>query len=119
MDHSHVTFQYKDYRHIGKVKLLKLSKNEFIRRFSLHILPAGFTRIRHYGILSARLKPTLFPAWQKSEKKSWDTFWVERQLDVFLCPYCKNGRLLIIGEVPKRGPPGKAYIITKNYYSTT
>jgi Putative transposase len=46
-----VTFTYRDYRHGSPRKDLTLSVLEFIRRFSLHILPSGMLRIRHYGIL--------------------------------------------------------------------
>src|SRR5258705_9016651 len=46
-----VTFTYRDYRHGSQRKELPLSALEFIRRFSLHILPPGLVRIRHYGIL--------------------------------------------------------------------
>ena len=46
-----VSFAYRDYRHGSQRKELSLSALEFIRRFSLHILPPGLVRIRHYGIL--------------------------------------------------------------------
>jgi len=49
--HQSVTFTYRDYRHGSQLKELTLSALEFIRRFSLHILPPGLVRIRHYGIL--------------------------------------------------------------------
>src|SRR6202790_1350316 len=49
--HQSVTFTYRDYRHGSQRKDLTLSALEFIRRFSLHILPPGLVRIRHYGIL--------------------------------------------------------------------
>jgi hypothetical protein len=49
--HQSVTFTYRDYRHGSQRKELNLSALEFIRRFSLHILPPGLVRIRHYGIL--------------------------------------------------------------------
>jgi Putative transposase len=49
--HQTVTFTYRDYRHGSQRKDLTLSVLEFIRRFSLHILPPGLVRIRHYGIL--------------------------------------------------------------------
>jgi hypothetical protein len=49
--HQSVTFTYRDYRHGSQLKELTLSALEFIRRFSLHILPSGLVRIRHYGIL--------------------------------------------------------------------
>jgi hypothetical protein len=46
-----VTFRWKDYRHHNKPKLMTLAVEEFIRRFLLHVLPNGFQRIRHYGLL--------------------------------------------------------------------
>ncbi|MEM6397553.1 MAG: IS91 family transposase [Bacteroidota bacterium] len=52
MDEQNVTFQYKDYRQNGKRKLMTLNGLEFLRRFCQHILPSGFVRIRHYGILA-------------------------------------------------------------------
>lgn len=48
-----VTFSLKDYKKGGERTTQTLSTKEFIRRFSMHILPRGFTRIRHYGILSS------------------------------------------------------------------
>jgi len=56
-DHA-VRFRWKDYRTAEpatgavKIKTMALSPNEFIRRFLLHVLPAGFHRIRHYGFLA-------------------------------------------------------------------
>src|SRR6202158_2676804 len=49
--HQTVTFTYRDYRHGSQLKELTLCALEFIRRFSLHILPPGLVRIRHYGFL--------------------------------------------------------------------
>jgi hypothetical protein len=49
-----VKFAYKDYKTGGTIKQMELNAKEFIRRFALHILPHGFGRIRHYGILSSR-----------------------------------------------------------------
>jgi Zn finger protein HypA/HybF involved in hydrogenase expression len=53
-DERGVTFRYKDYRSKGKTryKAMTLSAAEFIRRFLLHVLPSGFHRIRHYGLLA-------------------------------------------------------------------
>jgi hypothetical protein len=48
---SNRRFTYRDYRHSSQRKELTLSALEFIRRFSLHILPPGLVRIRHYGVL--------------------------------------------------------------------
>ena len=49
-----VRFRYKDYAHGNRKRVMSLSASEFVRRFLLHVLPAGFVRIRHYGILSNR-----------------------------------------------------------------
>ena len=54
LEHGRVTFRYKDYADERKEKLLTLSAEEFLRRFLQHVLPKGFTKIRHYGLLSNR-----------------------------------------------------------------
>ena len=53
-DQNGVTFSYKDYRADGRAryKVMTLAPNEFIRRFLIHVLPKGFHRIRHYGLLA-------------------------------------------------------------------
>ena len=53
-DESGVTFRYKDYRRDGadRQRVMTLAPHEFIRRFLLHVLPRGFHRIRHYGLLA-------------------------------------------------------------------
>src|ERR1700737_3835079 len=49
-----ITFKYKDYRIQGpeRYKHMTLATDEFIRRFLMHVLPAGFHRIRNYGLLA-------------------------------------------------------------------
>ena len=54
-----VTFRWRDYRDGHRSKLMTLDAAEFLRRFLLHVLPPGFTRIRHYGLLSPRNKARL------------------------------------------------------------
>jgi len=53
-----VCFEYKDYADGNKIKVMKLSSDEFMRRFEMHILPKRFVRIRHYGFLTNRGKVT-------------------------------------------------------------
>lgn len=53
-DNGRVAFRYKDYQHHNRQRVMHLSAVEFIRRFLLHILPKGFVRIRHYGLLANR-----------------------------------------------------------------
>jgi hypothetical protein len=54
LDERRVTFQFKDYRAKGRCryKPMTLPVAEFMRRFLLHVLPCGFHRIRHYGLLA-------------------------------------------------------------------
>ena len=60
LDERGVTFRWKDYRDTGKTrhKTMTLATDEFIRRFLLHVLPGGFHRIRHYGLLASSARRT-------------------------------------------------------------
>jgi hypothetical protein len=53
-DRQTVTFNYKDYRRKGRerYKTMQLTAHEFLRRFLIHVLPAGFHRIRHFGLFA-------------------------------------------------------------------
>ena len=55
LDETGVTFRYKDYRRSGadRQRTMTLAADEFIRRFLLHVLPKGFHRIRHYGLIAS------------------------------------------------------------------
>jgi len=54
LEEGRVTFRYKDYADAHQEKRLTLSAEEFLRRFVQHVLPRGFMKIRHYGLLSSR-----------------------------------------------------------------
>jgi ribosomal protein L37AE/L43A len=49
-----VTFRWKDYAHGGRLGTMTLESVEFVRRFLMHVLPSGFVRVRHYGLLANR-----------------------------------------------------------------
>ena len=53
-DEGRVTFRYKDYADAGTDKVLTLPAVEFLRRFLQHVLPKGFVKVRHYGLLANR-----------------------------------------------------------------
>jgi hypothetical protein len=55
-DGERVAFRWKDYAHGGKKGAMTLDAREFLRRFFLHVLPLGFVRIRHYGLLANRFR---------------------------------------------------------------
>ncbi len=86
-----VTFEYKDYKDEGKIKLMTISAEEFIRRFLLHVLPNRFTKIRHYGILSNRNKSSIIKLCRiliGTLVNSDFTISVKRKIKEFICPCC-------------------------------
>ena len=105
IDDQEVVFSYKDYRQGGKQKSMRLTAQEFVKRFMLHILPHGFTRIRHYGILSSQWRSRLFKV-NIQALPTWQNLWQTMGLNVARCPACKTGNLVWIKEIrPARGPP--------------
>jgi hypothetical protein len=112
LDEGQVSFRYKDYAHGDRKRTMRLSAVEFVRRFLLHVLPAGFVRIRHYGLLCNRhrheklelcrslLGPRLAaePEWLETETlESLATISPTR-----VCPVCGAGRMIVIEELPPR-----------------
>ena len=116
-DHA-VTFRYKDYRDESKNKVMSLTAQEFIRRFSLHILPKGFPRIRHYGILSSKRKQKILPMiheqlnslYQKADKKDWKQISSDLGYNPDCCPVCKKQTMVTILCFDRRGPPDRTFI---------
>jgi len=123
MDDQGVCFRWKDYRadkggHAGRTryKTMTLAPQEFMRRFLLHVLPGGFHRIRHYGLLAngsrradlARVREALKVEVKPPSVDAEATPSAMQQAPVFVCHHC--GRALLVvqtilrGEVI-RGPP--------------
>jgi len=112
-----VKFRYKDYSDHNKVKVMTLSAGEFIRRFEQHILPRGFVKMRHYGILgnSGRkkrindiLRTMRLPLHSPTVKIPYQLRMLEKYgVDVNLCPKCSQGRMVLIEKVfpGNRGSP--------------
>jgi ssDNA-binding Zn-finger/Zn-ribbon topoisomerase 1 len=123
LDDNKVTFKWKDYRTEGRerYKVMTLAINEFIRRFLIHVLPAGFHRIRYYGLLAsasradniARARQLLaVPILPIDAIKAASTDANEPQTPQHSCPCC-GGRMIIIetferGCSPKYRPPPPA-----------
>jgi hypothetical protein len=103
-----VDFLYRDRQDGDRVKAMTLDASEFIRRFLLHVLPDGFVKIRHYGILSnrnRRSKLTLCKRLlrvdcrqEKREKRAepWQDLLTRiTGLDPRVCPYCGEGKMVL------------------------
>ena len=108
-----VSFSYKDYRQGGIQKVMALDACEFLRRFCLHILPPGFVKIRHYGILASRAKPKLKMQQMKMgisivprPKMDWKQVAREAMgFDPDACPCCLTGRMHTIRYFDAHAPP--------------
>ena len=108
-ENQKVRFFYKDYRHGGDKKEMELDDTEFIRRFALHILPAGFVRIRHYGILSSTAKRKAIPC-IRAQFPEMETGFIDlrkiKSFDSRICPCCGKPTMVTTQTVPPvRGPP--------------
>jgi hypothetical protein len=124
IQHGRVTFRVRDSADANKQKLMKLDEREFIRRFLLHVLPKGFVRIRHYGLLAnrnrrekiARCRDLLAapkpeePASQTRREKLLEL----TGFDIGQCPACREGRMGVVEHIdPHRrllGHPGRVEI---------
>ena len=117
-----VSFRWKDYRQYSRQKVMRLDAQEFIRRFLLHVLPSGFQRIRHYGLLAncqravklARCRELLAAPAPATKPADTPVDYRDRyeQLtgkSLRDCPKCGRGHMVCIetfqpGTLP-RGPP--------------
>jgi hypothetical protein len=122
LDETGVSFRYKDYRRDGadRQRTMTLSPDEFIRRFLLHVLPKGFHRIRHYGLLAsvgrkanvARARELLVAPAPAEVKET------EPPPDLRPpCPYC-GGRMVII-EIFQRAASARAPPSSPPFTGTT
>jgi putative transposase/transposase-like zinc-binding protein len=100
-----VTFAYKDYRQGGREKELTLSGEEFARRFVQHVLPRGFVRVRHYGLLANRGREAklavcrrllLVRAVAVSDE-------AKPALEPRCCMVCAEGWMVLVGLLPREG----------------
>lgn len=118
LDQRGVTFRWKDYRAKGNTqqKTMTLSAEEFMRRFLMHVLPSGFHRIRHYGLLAnaqrkqnlARVRALLHVVPIPDPQSDAHNAKVAATEPTFICPRC--GSLMKIVQtlmriIPIRAPP--------------
>ena len=105
-----VTFSYRDRKNENRKKTMTLDAHEFIRRFLLHVIPKGFVRVRHSGVLANRSKGLLSkcrqlldlnPAVPKLAQKSVHELMLELTgIDITRCPLCQKGTLVLLAALP-------------------
>ena len=118
LDERGVTFKWKDYRNKGTTrhKTMTLSTGEFMRRFLLHVLPSGFHRIRHYGLIAngghrdnlARARELLHVVPVADVEANGPDAEGCAVQPTFVCPHCGAAMLIIetlARAQPIRGPP--------------
>jgi hypothetical protein len=118
MDERGITFRWKDYRAKGRTrrKTMTLDAEEFMRRFLLHVLPGGFHRIRHYGLLAngnrkgdlARVRELLLQPPRQVMQTSADDSPPQRERPGFVCRHCGGPMIIleiIVGGQSIRAPP--------------
>lgn len=114
-----LTFLAKDYRDGAIQKAVTLEGVEFLRRFTLHILPQRFVKIRRFGIYNPTLirnlklkfvnevKPDLQKLIQANKEPETRHQRIERLTGInpCLCPICKTGRMVVVRELPRIRSP--------------
>lgn len=119
LEDGEVRFRWKDYRDGSRCKTMALAAEEFIRRFLLHVLPAGFQRIRYYGFLANRYRAQKLalcrqllqmpPPEQPDEDKTDYRDQYEELTGVSLktCPECHRGHMVVVEVLQRdaRRPP--------------
>jgi putative transposase/transposase-like zinc-binding protein len=106
-----VRFRWKDYADHNRLKVLTLDADEFLRRFLLHVVPSGFMRIRHFGLLANRTRRSTLtrcrallghPPIEDAPAESVAVLMHRLTgIDLSRCPLCGEGRMQIT-EIVRR-----------------
>jgi hypothetical protein len=110
MEDGQVTFRYKDYADEHQSKTLTLTVDEFLRRYVRHVLPRGFVKMRHYGLLANRCREErltqcrslLLVASLKALLQSLSAAAAVQPARAPTCPQCESGRIAV-RELPREG----------------
>jgi len=104
LEDGRVYFKVRDKKNPGESKVISLTVAEFMRRFLMHVLPRGYVRIRHFGILGNRFKKVkidlirraqgIFCRVLKLEKSLKDIIEEAIGVDIDSCPDCEAGLLI-------------------------
>jgi hypothetical protein len=126
IENGNITFITKDYRDKACKKPVTLDGAEFLRRFSLHILPRRFVKIRRFGIYNHTTKRNLDLQFTLPQKADIDAMIKEKAppettlqrferltgINPCLCPVCKTGRMVAIKEIPRIRSPATTGVET-------
>ncbi len=103
LENGQVHFRWRDSRHSNRSSVMMLDAIEFIRRFLLHVLPAGFVKIRHFGLLANRNRRNALALCRLrlcASAVDSSTLLTEQQKSAISrsCPQCKCGTLHVVAR---------------------
>ena len=111
LEQGRVAFRYRDYADGRQQKVMRLDVDEFIRRFLLHVLPKGFVRIRHYGLLANRSRRDKIACCRALlsvpepqaplEETVFEKLLRLTGVDIHRCPSCHEGRMVVVAEIDR------------------
>jgi hypothetical protein len=114
-----IRFRYKDYERGGKWRRMTLSPDEFLRRFSQHILPRGFVRIRAFGFLAGSGREEQLACCRKLLSATTDSQEMGEVANSAIepdepprCPHCQKGLLVLVED---RSRPRVPELVARTY----
>ena len=114
-----VRFRYKDYRDSAKSKVMALSGTEFLRRFTMYILPARYRKVRHFGFLANASKKKSLTIARVALRQNHKTLLTRSERKALAkqrllsditdkCPCCKTGQMITVDIwVANKDPPNQ------------
>lgn len=104
-DGTRVTFTYTDYAAGGRAREMTLDGAEFLRRWVQHVLPRGFVKIRHYGLLANRDRAANLAACRRQLVAAGVRVPAVGAARPAACPGCGSGRWAVVGRFGPYEPP--------------
>jgi len=124
LDSGQVRFRWRDSRHNNRSGVMILDAVEFIRRFLLHILPAGFVKIRHFGLLANRNRSQALALCRSHlhvAAPDISALLTEPQTSALnrSCPQCKRGTLHVVARQPSDGTTNSRAPLARAHFDSS
>jgi predicted Zn-ribbon and HTH transcriptional regulator len=95
IENGEILFRYRDHRNGGVKKVCRMKVNEFIRRWTSHILPKGFVKVRYYGLFAGSNRK------EKMERirSLAGHLMIDEEIKEPKCPKCEKGKLIVLPDI--------------------
>jgi hypothetical protein len=124
LENGQVRFRWRDSRHNDRIRVMALDAVEFIRRFLLHVLPSGFVKIRHFGLLANRNRRHALALCRfhlNAATPDTTTLLTQQQNSALhrSCPRCRSGTLhLVAHDSPGQLPAVSSSTVSASFDSS-